>query len=348
MKFRESNIELLRLVAMLLILLVHANYFALGGVEIQDIESYPFKAFMKALAEQLCIIGPNLFILISGWFGIRPSIKGGCALLFQVFFYHILIVLVSLCCGEDPSMNMIAWGFYFGRPYWFIISYIILYLISPILNAFHQTANVRLYLSVLILFFIAEFVYGWVIDPGSFGSGYSAWSFIGLYLLSGFLRKNSKYIIKIGHLWNIVLYIFWTIVPVALYFVTKHTFNMLAYSSPFVILASIHFFLAFVKIKINSKTINYFAGSALSIYLIHQHPLIIEPFVTTLKNAYLMLGGFYYVLFVLIAAIVFSGFCVMFDKIRILAWNTWCNKFFDKAISKFQAALNDMFTLIGY
>ena len=82
---RESNIELLRIVAMLLVLFLHANYFSLGKVESIDIQSDLFGSFVKSFTEALCIICVNVFVLISGWFGIRPTLKGAMSLLFQVF-----------------------------------------------------------------------------------------------------------------------------------------------------------------------------------------------------------------------------------------------------------------------
>lgn len=82
---RKSNIELCRIIAMLLVVLLHANYLSLGGVELNDVEVAPLDSFLKVLSEQLCIICVNVFILISGWFGIKANIKGAVSLLFQVF-----------------------------------------------------------------------------------------------------------------------------------------------------------------------------------------------------------------------------------------------------------------------
>ena len=45
---------------------------------------------VRILVEHWAIIGVNVFVLISGWFGIRTSLKGACKLLFQVFFIGLL------------------------------------------------------------------------------------------------------------------------------------------------------------------------------------------------------------------------------------------------------------------
>ena len=76
MNNRFSNIELLRIVAMLLVVFVHANYFSLGWINIDDINNDPINSFVRIILEQICIVCVNVFVLISGWFGIKPSLKG--------------------------------------------------------------------------------------------------------------------------------------------------------------------------------------------------------------------------------------------------------------------------------
>lgn len=345
---RESNIELLRIVAMLLVLLLHANYFSLGDVKLADVERFPLNSFCKAFAEQLCIICVNVFVLISGWFGIKPSLRGGLSLLFQVYFFHGLIVLFYLCIGITVPLRTIIIGFYFGRPYWFIIAYFILYAISPILNAFIQIANPRTFLSVLASFFIMEFAYGWITDVAAFNGGYTAISFVGLYLLAQFIRKYSCRLLKIGVFVNLLFYVLLSILPVILFFLSKHKFNMIAYSSPFVIMASLFFFLAFNKMKISNKAINYLACSSLSIYLVHLHPLISEHFIFLMNLAYNTLGGFSYVLFVFIFAICFGLFCILLDKIRILLWSFLCKSFLDSALCRFQVYIDRIYTRLNF
>lgn len=344
---RESNIELLRIVAMLLVVLVHANYSSLGGVKLVDFQLEPFNSFCKALAEQLCIICVNVFILISGWFGIRPSIKGTLSLLFQVFFFHILIVSLLSLKGDYISLGTIINGFYCGNQYWFIPPYLILYAISPILNAFIETSSPRRFLSVLIVYFLLEFALGWATGVGTFQQGYSTLSFIGLYLLAQFIRKNSRILLNFSVLKNILLYLFFSILPVSIYFLTGHKFNIIAYSSPFVISASLFFFLAFNKMKISSKVINYLACSSLSIYLVHQHVLVIPYFKNLMNYAYGILGGYWYVLFAIVFAACLGLVCILVDKLRICMWNLSYKAFIETLIRKFTKVIERFFIFLG-
>ena len=72
---RESNIELIRSIAMFMILLLHANFVALSYPSIDEIEISPITQSLRLILESLCIVSVSIFIYISGWFKIKPSIK---------------------------------------------------------------------------------------------------------------------------------------------------------------------------------------------------------------------------------------------------------------------------------
>ena len=75
-KTRNSNIELLRIIAMVMILGLHVNFLAIGQPSTQEIVSSPIQSFIRLFAEYACIVGVNVFVLISGWFGIHYKPKG--------------------------------------------------------------------------------------------------------------------------------------------------------------------------------------------------------------------------------------------------------------------------------
>ena len=332
---------------MLLVLFVHANYFSLGGVEPSDIQNNVFYSFVKSFAEQLCIICVNVFILISGWFGIRPSLKGAASLLFQVFFFHIFIVGSYYCIGNPIPLKTVLKVFYFGVSYWFVPAYLVLYAISPVLNSFIFNASPRSYVSVLLAFFTLEFALGWVGNFAHFGGGYSTISFIGLYLLAGFLRKHSGKMLEVSMCKNCLLYLLFTLIPVGMFLITGQNFGMLKYSSPFVVLSSAFFFLTFYKMRISSNTVNYIACSAFSIYLVHLHPLVYDHYKYLMTWAYDLLGGGLYILFVIVFALIFMIFCVLLDKLRILVWKWVCKIFLDSLLKKIEKMFDWAFNYIG-
>lgn len=210
---RESNIELLRIIAMLMIVLLHMNYFSLGEVHFEEIQATPYSSFWRIFAEQLCIIGVDVFVMISGWFGIKPHIKGVCTLLFQVLFWGIVIFICGVFCGLNISIKPMARVLWFGSYYWFIISYIGLYILAPVLNSFITRSSKKEYLTVLICFFLAEFIYGWLVDSKDFNNGYSIISFIGMYLLARYIRLYSTDLKRLSPSTCLFLYFFLTLIP---------------------------------------------------------------------------------------------------------------------------------------
>ncbi len=68
---RQSNIELLRIVA---ILFVICHHIIVHGLKIYDmpIEAYPW---LYSFVNCICYVGVNVFILISGYFSIKFSWK---------------------------------------------------------------------------------------------------------------------------------------------------------------------------------------------------------------------------------------------------------------------------------
>lgn len=326
---RQSNMELLRILAMLMVLFLHANYLSLGGVTPNDIHYSPVNAFIKATLEQLCIVSVNVFVLISGWFGIKPSHKGALSLLYQVFFFSAIITLAVLLIGLPIPLKQALKPFYFGKTFWFVPAYLILYALSPVLNSFIDNASAKQHLSVLISFFSLEFAYGWIItgDGAGFGAGYSAISFVGLYLLARFLKSHCPKVTKLKTYNYFLLYFLTVLFPIGLYFFTGYDFGIINYSSPFVISGAVFLLLGFSKMKIKSKIVNTLAYSSFSIYLIHVHPLVLPHFVEMMKTTYCMLGGGLYIIFVLVFSCVFGLSCVALDKLRILSWN-WIDKMF--------------------
>jgi surface polysaccharide O-acyltransferase-like enzyme len=66
MKERDSNIELLRIVAMILVMVVHASFLAIGVPQTIDAISLPIPTYYSFFVEAVSVVCVNVFILISG------------------------------------------------------------------------------------------------------------------------------------------------------------------------------------------------------------------------------------------------------------------------------------------
>ena len=70
-KSRLSNIELLRIFSMFGVLIVHADFGALGNPTHTELFFTPVFTIMRTFIEAFAIVAVNVFVLISGWFGIN-------------------------------------------------------------------------------------------------------------------------------------------------------------------------------------------------------------------------------------------------------------------------------------
>lgn len=131
---RNSGIEVLRIISMLLIIAYH---FAVHGLVntgfFDNNNNYVINAF--AIGGKL---GVSVFVLISGYFstGHKLNYRRLATLEFEVLFYSIGLYLVSLLTDLEISRSdlKVLFPVIFSE-YWFITDYLILMLLSPFLNA---------------------------------------------------------------------------------------------------------------------------------------------------------------------------------------------------------------------
>lgn len=193
MNNRQLNIEILRILAMLMVLGLHANFLALGDPPITDIIATPVSEVSRILLQSLCIMAVNVFVMISGWFGIHVSIKGFTKFIWQVFYIIGLSYAIEYLFFDIPITlkDVLRCFGLFGGGGWFVASYIGLYVISPVLNAFIEHSSVRQHMFVTIAFFAFEIIFGDTLSVEFIVMGYSTFSFIGLYLFAAVLRRIS-------------------------------------------------------------------------------------------------------------------------------------------------------------
>lgn len=179
---RLSNIELLRLLAMLGVLVVHADFGALGEPTRQEWLATPGYTAMRTLAEAFAIVAVNVFVLISGWFGIRFRWSALGKLLFQCAFFFFGIYFTLRACGvsQTPPLKGIYMCLMFSENAWFVKAYVGMFILAPVMNAFMENATRRQAATLLVVFFTFQSLYGWLSAGATYiEKGYSAFSFMG-------------------------------------------------------------------------------------------------------------------------------------------------------------------------
>lgn len=337
---RRSNIELLRVFAMFLVLVVHADFFSLEDPD-KDLLLYkPFLAVGQIFFESLSIICVNLFVLISGWFGIKATLKGFCNFVFQCLFFLIgSFIFFNYKDIGDVSfyVEAVKRCFFLSNWDWFIKSYICLYIFSPVINIFIGNSNKTQFRNFLICFFLFQTIYSWIANSAIyFQSGYSALSLIGLYSLARYIRLYPKKIVLLDKYLYFGTYVFITIfltfIGVALpYFDATYIFGrMFTYVNPLVILSSLALLLYFAKMELKSHLINKIGISCFAVFLLHANPdFCNELYRPIVAGIVCQNSGFLVLLKLLIFLLAVYFLAILLDQFRLCLWKAISHRLFE-------------------
>lgn len=276
---RKSNFELLRVICMLLIIWGHLTNIYSVNEPILGL-TYIETNFIKSLVR----VAVNIFILISGYFSI--SFKGTRILKLgqQTCFYSITLLILTIIINKH---TVHFYDITFLCPilcnkYWFITIYIILYVLSPILNKLAETTSKNNFKSILVIGFFILYIWhtiSYIIftDRPINDAGYGIPNFIYLYLLGRYIKIhcNLSYIQYNFLLWYFINTILLFIFQLFYSYIIGFSFTALyAYNTIFMFLGAITLFLFFTKLNIGYNVfINKWAKYCLAVYVIHEHPI---------------------------------------------------------------------------
>ena len=166
MRARQSNFEILRVLAMSFIVtwhfIVHGIMHVLtsvngGGVDTSlSIVNWVIVNYVIFLTA----VGVNCYVLISGYFLVKSDFKLNkiVKIWFQTLFYSVGIYVILSCAGiiSFDIKGLVVSGLVIrGNPYWFVTQYIALLFLSPFLSKLALSlAKSQFQLLLSVLFFI--------------------------------------------------------------------------------------------------------------------------------------------------------------------------------------------------
>ena len=336
---RQSNIEILRIIATLMVITVHTAFFSLGLPKV-----FNGSKLAVSTIQIWAIPAVDIFVLISGYFQIRPKVKSLGNYLFQIFFYSISIYLLSLALGQcQLSLHGIMECFFMTDANWFIKSYLLLFIISPILNAFVDSSSKQMHCSIILAMLAYQTIFDFATRADlSIRNGYSTMSFILLYLIGSYIRKYSMgggktKVVAVG----MSLYLMMLLPVISSYlgfldahYASKYLQHGLAYSNPLIIGVAVCYLLFFLKVEVKSKIINWVAISSFAAFLIHANPNVIRIFkafvILQFKSDTLVC----YIGFVAVFVTSIFVASVIIDKIRMFLWNLLWNNIGKRYVRK--------------
>lgn len=259
---RQSNIELLRIVAMSMIVIGHFLYHGITEREMSR--------FLYVLICTYCSVGVNLFFLISGYFRIRSVMKSIARLVFTVLFFDFVnYLLLYFTAGPAALYDWIPTLFFpvSRSPYWFLQVYLFLIICSPLINRGIDGMTLNK-LRLFILFFSVFTCYSCGFGHnGSNSNGYTFLQGVYMYCLAAYLKRDNGLMSWLkGTKCIVVAFVMLTFGALMVYYYNKQ--SLTSYNSFINIISSALIFACFVNFDIKSKAINIIASGALGCYLL--------------------------------------------------------------------------------
>ena len=286
-KNRDSNIELLRIIAMCLIIFHHMA-LNIGIVDGYSVNANMIFGIIGGIGGK---IGVVIFILITGYFSINKnfSFKKVFILWFQTFCYSVGFMLIFRITGIEKLNKVDTIKTFFPlayNQYWFITVYLYLLLLTPFINKFLNSLtkdNYNKFLMLLtIIFVIIPTIFYSNGLIGSTQTPIGILLFIYVYTLGAYIRLYEMKFFEGKKLKNITLIILGYVILIIIVLIGKNLeqknffwSNLFAYyremNSIFILIPSIALFYLFKEWKLkNNKIINYLASISFAVYLVHE------------------------------------------------------------------------------
>lgn len=293
---RQANFELLRIVAMLMIIVLH--YLNKGNIIMGYMTDSSAEINTGRFIEAFCIVSVNCYVLISGYFLVESAWKPEriVTLAAQVLFYSVLIPIVLACIGviSFGDLSIYDWLNFVlpieAEHYWFATAYLLMYVFAPLLAAGIRTVEKRtLQIVILVLVFyfsVWKSVLPVVIATDKYGYEYG-W-FLCLFLIAAYIRlygcpvlerKTNALLLYVGMGIGIFLLsvvsggLAETIKTFAYYTGMPATYNHI-----FCLLGSVGLFMVFKNMKPwegrAASMIVKLSPYTFGVYLLHEHILV--------------------------------------------------------------------------
>lgn len=318
---RESSFELLRILAQVFIVYYHI----LLNVVFPETGDPLYRALWLPLH-----IGVPLFVLVSGYFGIKPSVRGVVRLTGTVFAIHIPLSICNLQMGGvNGLLDWAAAGLFISAtPYWFIRTYICLYLFAPVINRFLRDIGPKERIALLCVLACISLYMGTIGFDASLADGKNLATFLFFYAMGDTLHAYRHRWLPYRR-WYGLCWLGLNVGLVALF--TRFTSRLgmaifyrvwFSYCSFGLLFNALLFFMWIGGMRFRSRQVNRIARSSLLIYLLHGAPFVanhlIAPFVLQyicpIADRWLLLGA------ILLFTLVVVTLCIIIDRLLGPIW----------------------------
>lgn len=333
MKRRNSNVEILRIISMIMILISH--YSINTGIVLYEMP-ISFNRFMLEILK-LGNIGVIIFLLITGYYGVNKekafSFRKIFNLYLEVLFYSIIIFFIFVLFGYEKLtfkgllLNMFPITF---NSYWFISVYFILYLFMDFINLLIKNLTKEKFLNLIIILFIVFSI----IKTITFQSLYcnELIQLLFFYLIGAYIgkyesninisKKKVVYLILFCAFIMLLSVLVFDIIGLKYSLFAMHSNYLFSRTSPLSIIISTLIFLLFIKKEsFNSNTLNFVSSFVLSVYLISDNNYVRDVLWTNILKIKLFYNSPFLFLHLIFSIFMVFIICIIIDFFRTLIFS---------------------------
>lgn len=313
-KIRDSNIELLRIIAMILIILHHMVYHT--KIYMYSGENH-FISLILLAGGKISVV---IYILIMGYYSKKSkfNIKKPLNIICKTIIYSTLFIIIF----RDKEHTIKEY-----TQYWFVNTWLILLFLTPIILRFEEEISNK--------FKIILFIYMTVIFMLPSRRNTNIEAFIYFYLCG---RHVLPYFVKIFN--KTILNIF----IVAILYLIIITFGLeMEQNTIFPLITAMFIFSIFLSIDIKNGLINKIAKYTMGVYLIHDNTNVREKIIIKRLNMLSIYQSKYFLISTLSISLIIFVVCIIIDYLisLIIEKTIFKNKKINDVILKINTYFNN-------
>lgn len=323
MMTRDSNMELARIVAMTMIVVGHFFFHGvLGTVIPSPIVTPRLGPTDSAIlaASVFCTAGVDLFMLISGFYGIKLKWKNLISFWLLCVFYNAVNLFANTPLTNIGVLEIFDVFIISRTPNWFFQGYLWVMMSSPILNKAVREFDIKALRCIVALGFVLICISSWKFaNP----DGNTALLLMFVYVLGGYIKREELFS-KVSRMQAITAFfsilIFGVILAIIVYDVFHKEYGIFfQHNSILVIGMAVSLFLFFRNCDIDSTFINLWASTVVAALFI-QDVILYYPLYGYVNRMYMNEGLNIHVLVtitILTTAIFIAAFIVEWPRRKV-------------------------------
>ncbi len=327
---RNNSLDLLRILSMFFVVILHTfgHSNVLSSLKSDEILFYPSHLLLS-----FARIAVPVFVLITGYFGIRLTAKKWINMELKLYLYSAIgfVIAFILRRGFDFTlMELLKTALPFSyKSWWFATMYLALMLLSPFINRFLEACSQKEHLGLIITCFVIYNVICTIsLDPIDTTGGYSIANFILLYASGRYIRKYG-FLNRLNKYHWLALYgIFSVLIVISYLLYGSYKFG--TYNSILLFCSSVSLFMFVSKTNINAPVFSKIAPYTFAVYLLSDHFLLRAVVNKLPMYMYTTFNGQWYVFFLIILySLAIMGVCMLVDFLVTLVLGKLLDKIAD-------------------